>query len=284
MKVLVFGKTGQVSTELGFLSDTICLGRSEVDLRSPAACGEIIRTMKPDAVINAAAYTAVDKAEEEEDLATVINSDAPAEMATVCADLDIPFVHISTDYVFDGSLDRPYQITDSTNPLGAYGRSKLKGEIAILDAFADAVIVRTSWVFSAHGSNFLRTMLRLSSNRDHLKIVSDQWGGPTSARSIAHMAMNIITKAGTGPDQKGIFHFSGASDTTWADFAEAVFNAAKRSMTVEKIKTSQYPTPARRPLNSRLDCSRILESFGIERSDWRSDMMDVMKDLKGVDW
>jgi dTDP-4-dehydrorhamnose reductase len=127
-------------------------------------------------------------------------------------------------------------------------------------------------------------MLRLSSNRDHLKIVSDQWGGPTSARSIAHMAMNIITKAGTGPDQKGIFHFSGASDTTWADFAEAVFNAAKRSMTVEKIKTSEYPTPARRPLNSRLDCSRILESFGIERSDWRSDMMDVMKDLKGVDW
>ena len=236
--------------------------------------------MKPDAVINAAAYTAVDKAEEEEGLATVINSDAPAEMATVCADLDIPFVHISTDYVFDGSLERPYQITDSTNPLGAYGRSKLKGEIAILDAFSDAVIVRTSWVFSAHGSNFLRTMLRLSSNRDHLKIVSDQWGGPTSASSIARMAMNIITKAGTGPEQKGIFHFSGAPDTTWADFAEAVFNAAKRSMTVEKIKTSQYPTPARRPLNSRLDCSRILESFGIERSDWRSDMMDVMKDLK----
>ena len=191
MTVLVFGQTGQVAQELAAWDTTRCLSRQDADLGDPAACAAYIRAARPDAVINAAAYTAVDRAEEEEDLATVVNGAAPGAMAEACAALGIPFVSISTDYVFDGSGTRPWTPADATAPLGAYGRSKLVGEQAIARAGGTWAVLRTSWVFSAHGSNFLRTMLRLGAERDQLRIVADQIGGPTPARDIARACMTM---------------------------------------------------------------------------------------------
>ncbi len=190
MTILVFGTTGQVATELRWQSDVISLSRNEADLSNPAQCGEKILELRPEVVINSAAYTAVDKAEEDEDLATVINGAAPTAMATAAAELGIPFLHLSTDYVFDGSGQRAWKPDDQIGPLGAYGRSKLAGEIGVTAAGGNYAILRTSWVFSAHGNNFLKTMLRLGVERPTLNIVADQIGGPTPAASIAVAAAN----------------------------------------------------------------------------------------------
>lgn len=277
--ILVFGKTGQVATELRKQANVTALGRADADLSNPDACARTIRDYAPQAVVNAAAYTAVDRAEEEEELATTINGDAPGAMAMACAALGIPLVHISTDYVFDGSGTRPWQPDDPTAPLGAYGRSKLVGEGAVRASGATHAILRTSWVFSAHGNNFVKAMLRLGAERDRLSIVADQIGGPTPAADIAAACLSIAHQLHAAPTLSGTYHFSGAPDTSWADFARAIFAEANLQAGVEDIPSSAYPTPAARPENSRMDCSTTAMTFAIPRPDWRIGLKDVIEDL-----
>ncbi|MBD3801885.1 MAG: dTDP-4-dehydrorhamnose reductase [Thioclava sp.] len=280
--ILVFGQTGQVAQEMQQLvSDATFLGRDRVDLSEPKAAATAIREANPSAVINAAAYTAVDRAEEEEALAKVVNGDAPGAMAEACRDLGIPLVHISTDYVFDGSGERPFTPIDPTRPLGAYGRTKLAGEEAIRAAGCPYAILRTSWVFSAHGANFVKTMLRLSESRDHLRVVADQIGGPTPARAIAEACLTIAQDLQRAPEKSGVYHFSGAPDVSWAGFAREIFARAGRQVNVEEIPSTAYPTPAKRPLNSRLDCSD-LAVFGLKRPDWRSGLTEVLTELGAI--
>ena len=280
--ILVFGKTGQVATELQRLGDVVALGRDQADLADPAACADAIRTHAPRAVINAAAYTAVDRAEEEEAMATTVNGDAPTAMAQACAELDIPLIHISTDYVFAGTGDAPWQPDDPTAPQNAYGRSKLTGEIGIRDSGAVHAILRTSWVVSAHGANFVKTMLRLSDTRDALTVVADQIGGPTPARDIAAACLQIAEQLIADPSKSGTYHYSGAPDVSWADFARAIFDQARRAVTVTPIPTTDYPTPAKRPLNSRMDCSAMKQVFGIPRPDWCDGLNIILQELEGT--
>jgi dTDP-4-dehydrorhamnose reductase len=281
MTILVFGQTGQVASELQAQADVLALGRDRADLSDPAACAAAIAEITPDVVINAAAYTAVDRAEEEEAQATTINGAAPGAMAQACAALGIPFVHISTDYVFEGGGTTPWQPSDPVGPLGAYGRSKLAGEQAIAEAGGTYVILRTSWVFSGHGNNFLKTMLRLSETRDALSIVDDQIGGPTPADAIASACLTIARGLQEDPGKTGIHHFSGAPDASWKDFAAEIFARAGRQVTVSGIPTKDYPTPAVRPLNSRMDCSALETAFGIPRPDWRDGIDRALKVLAG---
>jgi dTDP-4-dehydrorhamnose reductase len=281
MKVLVFGQSGQVARELvarGEGVSILSLPRSEADLSNPAACAAIISDTNVDAVINAAAYTAVDKAEEEETLATVINGDAPGAMARAAADRGIPFLHVSTDYVFDGSGETPWCEDDPVAPLNAYGRSKLAGEEAVRAAGGHHAILRTSWVFSAHGANFVKTMLRLSETRDALGVVSDQVGGPTPADAIATALLGMARQMADG-QAGGTYHFGGQPPVSWAGFAREIFERAGRQVTVSDIPTSDYPTPAQRPLNSRLDCGALQRDFGIEAPDWRAGLDRVLRAL-----
>jgi len=280
MTVLIFGCSGQVATELARLApDALCLGRDGADLENPERAAAAIADHAPAVVINAAAFTAVDRAETEEALATRINADAPAAMARACAAANIPLVHISTDYVFDGHGTAPFSPDAPAGPLGAYGRSKLAGEHAIRDSGAAHAILRTAWVFSAHGGNFLKTMLRLSETRDALSIVDDQIGGPTPAGAIAAACLTIAERLRDAPDCSGTYHFTGAPDVSWKSFAEAIFEAAGRDVTVTGIPTADYPTPATRPLNSRLDCGSTQEVFGIARPDWRAALPHIIDEL-----
>lgn len=279
MSVLVFGHSGQVATELRGQAPVTALGRDAADLTDPDACDAAIRAHGPSAVINAAAHTAVDRAETEEDLATTITAHAPAAMARACADLGIPFVHISTDYVFAGTGDAPWRPDNPTAPLGAYGRSKLAGEGAVRAAGGPHVILRTSWVVSAHGNNFVKTMLRLGVERERLTVVADQVGAPTPARAIAATCLSIAEHLTADPAKSGTYHFAGTPDTTWTGFAREIFAQAGLSCDVVDIPTSDYPTPARRPLNSRLDCSATTTAFGIARPDWRTGLGDILQTL-----
>ena len=279
MTFLVFGKTGQVATELARFEGVTCLGREEADLTDPGACEAVIAASTATAVINAAAYTGVDKAEEDRDTAMIVNAMAPTAMAAAAAAKGIPFVQISTDYVFDGSGEAPWQPQASTGPLGVYGASKLGGERGVAAAGGAHAILRTSWVFSAHGNNFLKTMLRLSETRDTLRVVADQIGGPTPAADIAQACVEIARALISEPDKAGLYHFSGAPEVSWADFAREIFAAAGRDITVEDIPTSAYPTPAERPLNSRLDCSSLMANFGINRPDWRAATQRIVERL-----
>ena len=278
--ILVFGKTGQVARELQQLGTVMALGREEANLSDPQACADAIRHHSPDAVINAAAYTAVDQAEDEEAVATVINGDAPTAMAKACTELGIPFVHISTDYVFEGTGKDPWQPQDQTAPQNAYGRSKLAGETGIADSGGTYAILRTSWVVSAYGANFIKTMLRLSETRDVLNIVGDQIGGPTPARDIATACLQMAEQLIQEPSKSGIYHFSGTPDVSWADFAREIFEQAGKSVTVTPIPTTDYPTPAQRPLNSRMDCTATKRVFGIERPDWITGLKTILDDLE----
>ncbi len=267
--ILVFGQTGQVARELARFEGMHCLSRAEADLSVAGACAAAIARHAPDAVINAAAFTAVDRAEAEEALATRINGEAPGEMARACAGRGIPLVQISTDYVFDGSGDAPRTPDEATDPVNAYGRSKRAGELAVFAAGGTHVVLRTSWVFSAHGSNFVKTMRRLGAERDTLNVVGDQIGGPTPAADIARACRDLAHMLRNGAPS-GVHHFAGAPDVSWAEFARAIMAEAGRDCTVRDIPTAEYPTPAPRPLNSRLDCSALEETFGIARPDWRA--------------
>ena len=278
--ILVFGKTGQVARELQQLVTVMALGREEADFSDPQACADAIRRHSPHAVINAVAYTAVDRAEDEELIATVINGDAPTAMAKACAELGIPFVHISTDYVFEGTGQDAWRPQDQTAPQNAYGRSKLAGEIGIADSGGTYAILRTSWVVSAHGANFIKTMLRISVSRDALNIVGDQIGGPTPASDIALACLQIAEQLIQEPSKLGIYHFSGTPDVSWAGFAREIFEQAGKSVTVKPIPTTDYPTPAQRPLNSRMDCTATKRIFGIERPDWIIGLKTILDDLE----
>ena len=280
MRLLVFGRTGQVATELArFAPDAVFLGRDGADLAEPDTCVNAIRGYAPEAVINAAAYTAVDRAEEEQALAMRVNGGAPGAIAQACSRLDIPLVHISTDYVFDGRGRAAWCPGDSPAPQNTYGRSKLAGEQAIAQAGGVHAILRTAWVFSANGNNFVRTMLRLSETREVLSIVDDQVGGPTPAGYIATACLAIAEQLLANPEKTGIYHYSGMPDVSWKTFAEAIFAAAGRNVSISGIPTSAYPTPAQRPLNSRLDCTTTETIYGLQRPDWRAGLTDVLAEL-----
>ena len=279
MRLLVFGKSGQVARELQRLAPEVrYLGREEADLLDPAACAKAIATHDADAVINAAAWTAVDKAEAEEAAAHTVNGDAPTAMAGAAAAKGIPFLHISTDYVFNGEGTRPFTPDDPTAPQNAYGRSKLAGEQGVRAAGGPHLILRTSWVVSAHGANFIKTMLRLGRERERLNVVADQIGGPTPASAIAE-ALIAAARAMTQGAPGGTHHFSGSPDTSWADFARAIMDEAHLPCRIDDIPTTAYPTPAKRPLNSRLDCSAFADAFRVHRPDWRKDLKAIVKEL-----
>jgi dTDP-4-dehydrorhamnose reductase len=289
MRLLVFGRTGQVATELGRLAgpglEIAALGREEADLSDPDACAAAVRAADAHAVVNAAAYTAVDRAESEEELATTINGAAPGAMARAAAERDIPFLHVSTDYVFDGAKAAPWVEDDPPAPLGAYGRSKLAGERAVALAGGRHVILRTAWVHAGHGGNFVRTMLGAGASRDRLTVVDDQRGGPTAAADIAAALVAIARALAQGRGVPGIFHYCGAPAVSWCGFAREIFAQAGRARTPEivPIRTADWPTPAVRPRNSVLDCGKIRAAYGIAQPDWRASLGPVLAELKARD-
>jgi dTDP-4-dehydrorhamnose reductase len=282
MRLLVFGQTGQVARELVRRAPAdvtvTALGRDVADLSHPESCAAAVAGARADAIINAAAWTAVDRAEAEEAAATVVNGDAPATMARAAAARGLPFLHLSSDYVFDGAGDTPFAPDHPTAPLNAYGRSKLAGEAGIRACGGPHLILRTSWVVSAHGANFVKTMLRLGREREVLRVVADQIGGPTPAAAIAD-ALFIASRAMMAGAAGGTHHFAGAPVTSWAGLARAVMAGAGLSCRVEDILSADYPTPARRPLNSRLDCTGLATAFGIPRPDWQAGLSDILKEL-----
>ncbi len=286
MRVAVFGGSGQVATELkrrvpqGTTLDLI--GRDRADFSDPDQVFKVAVDLKADAVINAVAYTAVDRAEDEEEVATAINGTSVDWLGNACEATNTPLVHISTDYVFDGTGDTAWTPEDKTAPMGAYGRSKLAGERGLL-AHSDlqSVILRTSWVFSAHGGNFVKTMLKYGAERDVMRVVDDQIGGPTPAADIAD-ACYTLAAALIGGANGGVHHFAGAPDVSWADFACEIFSASGLNTKVEKIPSSDYPTPAERPKNSRLNCLSLTKTYGIERPEWRAGLQTVLEELGAI--
>ena len=286
MRILVFGTTGQLARELlrrapeGVAVQAV--GRDTADLTDPAACAAVVAATDADLILNAAAYTAVDQAETDRATADLVNGEAPGAMARAAAARGLPFLHVSTDYVFDGAGTRPWREGDPVAPLGAYGASKLLGELQVAEAGGQAVILRTAWVFSAHGKNFVKTMLRVGAEREALSVVDDQRGGPTAAADIADALFTIATAFGKGHGVPGIYHFAGAPTVSWADFAEAIFAASSlpRKPVVNRIPSSDYPTPAKRPGNSALDCSLLAKTYGITQPDWRKSLADVIGELE----
>ncbi|XLX40140.1 dTDP-4-dehydrorhamnose reductase [Ectopseudomonas mendocina] len=277
MKILISGHTGQVARELQLAlraHEVISLGRQDFDLSRPDSLRETILRERPELVINAAAYTAVDQAEQERELAFAVNAEAPGAMADACFELDIPLIHYSTDYVFDGSKATAYREADTPRPLGVYGASKVAGEQALRISGCDHLILRTSWVYSQHGSNFLLTMLRLLQEREELSVVDDQIGAPTWAGSIATATAGLIDKWQQGRHRWGTFHLTCQGETSWFGFASAIAEhlraAGKPCARLRPIPSSEYPTPAQRPLNSRLDGARLEEEWQIRLPDWRA--------------
>ncbi len=288
MRILVLGASGQVAMALGQLravdSEIICVGRPQLDLTQTASIAQTIAQHDPDAVINAAAYTAVDRAESEVDAAFAVNAHGAGLAAEAAAKAGAAFIHISSDYVFDGAKPTPWVEDDLPNPLSAYGRSKLAGEKSVMAAHPNAVILRTSWVYSAGGSNFVRTMLRLAVEGRPLRVVDDQHGAPTSAMVIADAIMAILRRMqGRRLAGKGVFHLACRGEVSWCGFARAIMAAsAARSgpqTEIAAITTDEYPTPARRPANSRLDCGRIARTFGITLPRWQDALEPVMDTL-----
>lgn len=301
MKAVLLGAGGQVGFELqralAPLGDLVCATRSgrlpggaecqRVDIGDGDAMESLLSRERPDVVVNAAAYTAVDRAEDEPALAQAANADAPARLARWCAQRDALLVHYSTDYVFDGRATRPYRENDQTAPLGVYGQSKLAGEEAIRASGARHMILRTAWVHAARGQNFLRTMLRLGRERDHLRVVGDQRGAPTPARWIAATSALALLRppGGQADPRQGTFHLTASGEASWCDFATAIFSDAvdagllPRSPRVEQIGTADYPTRAQRPAYSRLDTRRLYDAFGLRLPDWRRGVSEVIAEL-----
>ena len=283
MRILVFGKNGQVARSLAPRlqhHDVVFQSSADTDLAVTGAATRAIETHAPSIVINAAAYTKVDLAEEETSLCRALNTDAPTEMAIAARRANAQFVHLSTDYVFDGDATTPYTETAATNPASVYGQTKRDGEIGVLAEYRDAVIMRTSWVFSEFGGNFVKTMLRLSQERDSLSIVDDQIGGPTSAHDIAAAISAIAVHRDDARGHGGIYHYQGAPAVSWADFAREIFQMAARSAAVTGIPTADYPTPATRPLRTVLDCQKITDTFGVSPPDWKQSLRYVLDKLE----
>jgi dTDP-4-dehydrorhamnose reductase len=285
MRIAVTGRGGQLASAMlekaTAMPDVSLMAfvRAAVDLGHPDSVLPAIRRVNPDIIVNAAAYTAVDQAESEPDVAMAVNGAGAGAVAVAARVLGIPVVQISTDYVFDGTNLLPYREDDNVNPVSAYGRSKLEGERAVAAANPDHVILRTAWVYAAEGKNFLRTMLRLAETRPEIGVVADQYGAPGYAPDLANAVLAVCRNLLANPqndDMRGIFHMAGAGEATWADFAEAIFtgSAARGGPTagVTRITTAEYPTPARRPANSRLDCSKLLAVHGIALPEWRESL------------
>lgn len=284
MKILLFGRNGQLGWELNrsltTLGEVISLGREDADFSSPEeSLRSLIQLIEPDIIVNAVAYTAVDKAEEEENLAMIINSIAPRVLAEEASKLGALLVHYSTDYVFDGAKQGPYVETDRPNPVNAYGRTKLAGEQAIQSSGCDYLIFRTSWVYASRGHNFLLTVMRLAKEREMLNIVSDQIGSPTSARLLSETTLIILQKVikerNSGKFSSGLFHLTASGHTSWCGFAKEIISIAKQKLNlqlkvkdIKPIATSEYPTPARRPVNSRLSSNKLEKKFDTNIPDW----------------
>jgi dTDP-4-dehydrorhamnose reductase len=254
-----------------------------LDLTARAQIDTAVRAIGPNVIVNAAAYTNVDKAESEPEAAFALNRDGPAGLAEAAAAINAALVHVSTDYVFDGTSLRAYRETDARSPLGVYGASKAAGEDAVLAAHPRAIIVRASWVFSPHRANFVKTMLRLGETRDELGVVADQQGRPTSATDLAGACLALAVRShASDANAAGVFHFANAEDTTWADFAAAIFDGARergrKPVRVKPITTADYPTPAKRPANSRLDTAKI-QALGVAPRPWRAALSDVLDEL-----
>jgi len=291
MRIAVTGRTGQVVQS--FLAHAeaagvivIPVGRPELDLAQPDGVRQALANTQPDCIVNAAAYTAVDKAETEPELAMRINGEGARAVAAAAAAIGVPLVQLSTDYVFDGMAPRPWLETDPTGPLSAYGRSKLAGEEVVAASGADWTILRTAWVYSPYGANFVKTMLRLAESRDELGVVADQLGSPTSAPDLAAAIIAMAKALAARPGDaslRGVFHAAGTGEASWADLAETVFAASAAlggpSATVRRIATSDYPTPARRPANSRLDCSLLAARHGLRLPPWQESVRSCVATL-----
>lgn len=282
MKIAIFGKSGQLARELqrraGETLDLQVFDRASADFLNPDQLLDVARALNVDAVINATAYTQVDLAETDEDRAHTINATSVGVLARVCADKAIPLVHVSTDYVFSGEGTAPWRPQDPVDPRTVYGKTKLAGEQEIALSECQGTVLRTSWVFSAFRSNFVKTMLKLAEDHSELKIVSDQVGGPTAAADIADACFTIAADMVNGAPG-GTYHFSGREDVSWAGFAREIFQQSGRGPSIIEVPTTDFPRPAPRPLNSRLDCSTLEADFGIVRPDWRVGLKDVLEEL-----
>ncbi len=287
MTILVIGKNGQLGSQLlarpnhtGF--EIAGVGRQECDIGKIGSVRRVIGEIRPCLVINAAAYTNVDGAELDRDSAFEANRDGPGNLASECRKFEIPMIHISTDYVFDGCKSEPYLETDPVNPVSVYGESKAGGEKAAAEALDRLIIVRTSWFYGCNGPNFVKTILRLAAERDELKIVDDQYGCPTTAVDMADAVLEISRRiVNGGPVPWGIYHYSGQGETTWRRFADAIVKCAKQYIplqvkTIHPITTAEYPTPARRPAYSVLNCHRIEREFGIETKVWKDRLTSMI--------
>jgi dTDP-4-dehydrorhamnose reductase len=290
-QILLIGKNGQLGFELqrslASLGEVVAVGSAECDLADAAAIRELVRSVRPRIIVNAAAYTAVDKAETEIDLAMAVNARAPGILGEEAARIGAWVIHYSTDYVFDGKSSRPYVETDMPNPLGVYGRSKLEGELALQAALEQHLILRTSWVLGAHGGNFAKTMLRLATERTSLSVVSDQWGAPTSAILLADMTAQAIRQAhmdGEANFPFGLYHLTASGETNWCDYARFVIAAAQicgqplklGPGDVHPISTADYPLPAPRPANSRLNTEKFRTNFGLPLPHWEDGVRQVL--------
>jgi len=293
MRIVLFGKSGQLGWELQRVLEPLGevisfghgLGETNADFTKPESIAGTIRSIKPSVIVNAAAYTAVDEAEGEPELANLVNAEAPRVLAREAATLGAWFVHYSTDYVFDGSGKAPWLETDLPSPLNAYGRSKLAGERAIQNSGCRHLIFRTSWVYSAHGKNFLKTILKLAADRETLSIVDDQFGAPTGAELLANVTTHALKKVLVGADLSGLYHVAAAGETSWHDYAKFAIEFARerhaefKAVPVRPIATRDFPKRAKRPLNSRLETKKLREDFGLVFPDWRQGVERTILDI-----
>jgi dTDP-4-dehydrorhamnose reductase len=293
MKILIAGDQGQVGHELSRLlkltdHEVVSYNRASLDVCDYKKIYEVFNLDKPDIVVNASAYTSVDLAEDNVDECYAVNADAPKYIAEACEQIGAMFIHISTDYVFDGLGDIPYSENDRVAPIGVYGKSKLDGENALMSACSRYLILRTSWVFGLHGNNFLKTMLRVAEKSSSISVVSDQFGAPTSSNGIAGTIISIINQIAEGNDRCGIYHYSGYPYTSWYDFAKEIFKEANKQslltdpITLNSITSNQYKTTVERPKNSRLNCNKLKSHFKIEPDDWVLQMIEVIDMIKSL--
>jgi dTDP-4-dehydrorhamnose reductase len=289
--VLVAGKSGQlarclVETAAQRRIQLVAMGRPELDLEDAKSVEQAVRAIEPSAMVNAAAYTAVDRAESEPERAFAINRDGAKRFAVEAQRLSVPLIQISTDYVFDGQKSSPYKENDVAAPLGVYGRSKLEGEVAIRDVCPAALILRTAWLYSPYGHNFVKAMLRLAETREYVRVVDDQWGSPTAANDLADAILDVLGQLGQEclRSRAGIYHLAAQGNTTWHGFASAIFAGwAARGRPMPKlvaIRTTDYPLAARRPVNSRLDCGKIEHQFGIRLPPWQQSLHTCLDRLQ----
>jgi dTDP-4-dehydrorhamnose reductase len=283
--ILVTGANGQLGWELGRLAKSyptikfVFVDRSQLDLAFPEAFEKMIHTIKPDCIVNTAAYTAVDKSETEKALAYTVNATAVQELARISKALSIPFITYSTDYVFDGEATQPYATSTKVDPVNFYGSTKAAGETLAKEANEDTIIIRTSWVFSSHGNNFVKTMMRLMKERESLNIVADQKGRPTYAKDLAMATMKLIESINAGKSIKGVYHFANKGETTWFDFAAKIKAIAGLDCALNPIETKDFPTPAKRPAYSVLDTLNIEEALSISIPHWEDALESCMKEI-----